>query len=47
MFNTFVTKSVNLIVPLVPTMISVQYFLRRKIENSNAIYDPDIYEPHN
>lgn len=44
MYFTFFTKSVNYFIPtIVPTMISVQYYLRSKIEN----YDPDIYEPLN
>jgi|DEB0MinimDraft_10_1074344.scaffolds.fasta_scaffold277339_2 hypothetical protein len=43
MYYPFFTKSFNVIIPLVPTMISVQYYLRSKIDN----YDPDIYEPLN
>ena len=43
MYFPFFTKSLNVIIPLVPTMISVQYYLRSKIDN----YDPDIYEPQN
>lgn len=43
MYFPMYLKSLNLMVPLVPTMISVQYYLRSKIDN----YDPDIYEPLN
>jgi|DEB0MinimDraft_10_1074344.scaffolds.fasta_scaffold23584_3 hypothetical protein len=43
MYFPFYTKTFNLIIPLVPILLSTQFFLRSKIKN----YDPNIYEPYN
>ena len=38
----------NILPITLPSMlVSSQYYLRWKIENSNTIYDIEIYEPHN
>lgn len=43
MYFPFFNKSFNVIIPLVPALLSTQFYLRGKIDN----YDPDIYEPWN
>jgi len=48
MYYPFYTRSLNLLPITLPSMlVSTQYYLRRKIENSNSIYDIDVYEPYN
>jgi len=45
MFYTFVKNILPISIPSM--LVSSQYYLRKKIENSNSIYDIDVYEPYN
>ena len=43
-YPTYFKKiSINVFIPLVPVLLSTQFYLRYKIDN----YDPDVYEPWN